>query len=70
MENTTDKHLARKADIAVKHAYNVARVLNDVEYDKNVDKAELIRLLRNEYGNFIAKNDDLWNELVADFNKE
>jgi hypothetical protein len=69
MENTTDKHLARKADIAVKHAYNVARVLNDAEYNDSVDKTELIRLLRDEYGKFIAKNDDLWKELVADFNK-
>lgn len=70
MENTTDNYLARKADIAVKHAYNVARVLNDVEYDEKVDKAELIRLLRDEYLKFITKNDALWNEVVADFNKE
>ena len=70
MENTTDNYLARKADIAVKHAFNVARVLNDVEYDEKVDKAELIRLLRDEYGKFITKHDALWSKLVADFNKE
>lgn len=70
MENTTEKYLTRKADIAVKHAFNVARVLNDVEYDEKVDKAELIRLLRDEYYKFITKHDALWNELATDFNKE
>ena len=70
MENTTDNYLARKADIAVKHAFNVARVPNDVEYDEKVDKAELIRLLRDEYLKSITKNDALWSKLAADFNKE
>jgi len=70
MENTTEKYLTRKADIAVKHAFNVARVLNDAEYDEKVGKTELIRLLRDEYLKFITKHDALWNELAADFNKE
>ena len=69
MENTTEKYEARKADIAVKHAFNVARVLNDAEYDEKVDKAELIRLLRDEYYKFITKHDALWNEVAKDFNE-
>lgn len=70
MENTTDKYLTRKADIAVKYAFNVARVLNDVEYDEKVDKTEFIRLLRDEYLKFITEHDALWSEVADAFNKE
>jgi hypothetical protein len=69
MENTTTDYTQKRLTVATHHAFNVSYVVNDVEFDDTVSKAELIRKLREEFRKYTEANDRLFNQVVKEFNE-
>jgi len=69
MENTTTTYTEKRLTVATHHAFNVSYVINQVEFDDTVSKAELIRKLREEFRKFTESNDRLFEKAVKEFNE-
>ena len=69
MENTTTTYTEKRLVVATHHAFNVSYVINQVEFDDTVSKAELIRKLREEFRKFTEANDRLFNEIAKEFSE-
>jgi len=69
MENTMKKHLDAKISNATKTVFNIMRELNDVEYNDNVTKAQLIYAIREEFKRYAAVDDALFSQIAKEFNE-
>jgi hypothetical protein len=69
MENTTSvtKHLDSGIN-ATRTVFNMLRVINDAQYDNNVDKIELIRLVRAEFEKYVKNEDAIFSRVAKELN--
>ena len=69
MENTTSvtKHLDSGIN-ATRTVFNMLRVINDAQYDNNVDKVELIRLVRAEFEKYVKNEDAIFSRVAKELN--